>query len=544
MRVGSLVSALLALFCVSVSIPTPVLAQSFSYADECATRVDNATVHVPASGDVSLPDGTPVEAGDTVAVYTDTGTCAGYGVWTDEAGVTLAAAGPATMDTAIDGFAEGEALKFEIFDVSGNRVADVDSTVRFSSCTSGDLPICREGAYESGTFHQVSGFETDSTTTLTRTVALADGWNFLSLPVQSDQSFEVLFPTCSTGFLYRPAEGYTSIGSNETLPVGTGAVVQCEADTTRVTGPPGATAIEVEAGWNLIGGVGDTVSVDGIATSPAGILQSDFFRVTSEGFQAAAELHPANGYWVDVEEAGTIDLSGGASSATVAVTDTRDSSPTGFDTDRLVLVDANGRRSTLWLKEGLTEEQREQFKLPPVPPGDMFDVRFSHGYQASALTDGRGTGSSVNEHEVQLQGVAFPVDVRLETNAESRSVRIAGGGTEQTLSEERSSAQIRHATDQFVVETSPSPRSFKLGKTRPNPLRNQAKLEYAVPEPTDVTIALYDVLGRRVARLVDGSQRAGVHQAQIEAHSLASGKYFVRMRAGSFEKTRQLTVVR
>jgi hypothetical protein len=52
------------------------------------------------------------------------------------------------------------------------------------------------------------------------------------------------------------------------------------------------------------------------------------------------------------------------------------------------------------------------------------------------------------------------------------------------------------------------------------------------------------VLGRRVARLVDEKRRTGVHQAQLDAGTLPSGKYFVRMRAGPFQQTRQLTVVR
>jgi hypothetical protein len=63
-------------------------------------------------------------------------------------------------------------------------------------------------------------FQTDST--MTKTLTLADGWNFISIPVQSDLSFEALLPTCTSGFFYTPGEWYTAIEGGETLPVGTG----------------------------------------------------------------------------------------------------------------------------------------------------------------------------------------------------------------------------------------------------------------------------------------------------------------------------------
>ena len=59
-----------------------------------------------------------------------------------------------------------------------------------------------------------------------------------------------------------------------------------------------------------------------------------------------------------------------------------------------------------------------------------------------------------------------------------------------------------------------------------------------------MTIAVYDVLGRRVATLTDGSEQAGRHRAELDAHRMPSGTYFVRMRAEDFQQTRRLTIVK
>ena len=400
MRARLLLLIVIALISAATSRPTDAAEQTVVYAQECITNVDNATVHIPADVEPSLPDGAPVEPGDTLAVYTEEGICAGYGVWEEGKGATFAAAGSDSVDVSPDGYSKEEPLKFEVFDVSTERTAEIASNVTFASCDDLGVPVCAEGTYEEGTFHQVAEFQSDSSTPVTRAITLAEGWNFISVPVQTDLSFEELLPECSSGFLYAPGEGYTAIDSSDPLPAGKGAAVQCEADTTSVSGSVASPTFQVEAGWNLIGSVEDTVDVAAITTSPEGMLESDFFKLPpGEGYEPAMELHPGEGYWVKTAEAGTIDVSG--ESAPVASTPEKLSREQG-STSRLVFVDASGRQTTLWLEEGMSEEQLSQYELPPVPPGEIFDVRFASGHQAVSLTPNGDWGQSAPEHRVQV----------------------------------------------------------------------------------------------------------------------------------------------
>jgi hypothetical protein len=61
-----------------------------------------------------------------------------------------------------------------------------------------------------------------------------------------------------------------------------------------------------------------------------------------------------------------------------------------------------------------------------------------------------------------------------------------------------------------------------------------------LPEVTDVSIDVYDVLGRHVTRLADSRFEAGSHSVAFNGSALGSGIYFYRMQAGSTVLTRKM----
>jgi hypothetical protein len=78
----------------------------------------------------------------------------------------------------------------------------------------------------------------------------------------------------------------------------------------------------------------------------------------------------------------------------------------------------------------------------------------------------------------------------------------------------------------------------------PNPVQEQATVQYTLPEAGEVSLEVYDLLGRRVATLVKGSKQAGRHQVRLRGGDLPSGVYFGRLEAGSQTVTQKITVVR
>ena len=74
-----------------------------------------------------------------------------------------------------------------------------------------------------------------------------------------------------------------------------------------------------------------------------------------------------------------------------------------------------------------------------------------------------------------------------------------------------------------------APRAFVLHGNYPNPFNPRTTIGYTLPEVSQVSLRIYDVLGREVAHLVEEERRAGYHEAVWEAGRFASGVYVYRM---------------
>ena len=89
------------------------------------------------------------------------------------------------------------------------------------------------------------------------------------------------------------------------------------------------------------------------------------------------------------------------------------------------------------------------------------------------------------------------------------------------------------------------PTVFALHAPAPNPVAGQsAVVRFDLPEASDATVEVFDMLGRRVAMLAEGQREAGRHAARLDARDLASGSYVIRMRAGDFVQAQRVTILR
>ena len=84
-----------------------------------------------------------------------------------------------------------------------------------------------------------------------------------------------------------------------------------------------------------------------------------------------------------------------------------------------------------------------------------------------------------------------------------------------------------------------------IEQVAPNPVRQTGTLQFTLRETGPVSVGLYDVLGRRVRTLHDGQVSGGQpQQVSVDASSLSSGVYFVRVKGDGFNKTQRITVTR
>ncbi len=87
---------------------------------------------------------------------------------------------------------------------------------------------------------------------------------------------------------------------------------------------------------------------------------------------------------------------------------------------------------------------------------------------------------------------------------------------------------------------------FLLEQNYPNPFNPSTQIRYQLARASEVRLELFDVLGRKIATLLNTRQEQGVHVYRLDASELglASGVYFYRLQAGEFSATRKMLLLK
>jgi hypothetical protein len=196
----------------------------------------------------------------------------------------------------------------------------------------------------------------------------------------------------------------------------------------------------------------------------------------------------------------------------------------------------------------LRAEEVDQLTLPATPPHGLFDARV----QNSTLFLQPGDNTIRVQGNGTLQIIFTPADETL------RHAELCDefGTVLHSLRTDRMSivpVNVRgHRTLLFRYSVAEAPPlAFALQQNYPNPLRagEQTSVRYSLDRDAVTRLDVYDLLGRRVATVVDDFRRAGHYEAQWSGRDdrgdlLPSGLYMYRLEAGGEVLTRRCTIVR
>ncbi|MGD8781553.1 MAG: FG-GAP-like repeat-containing protein, partial [Ignavibacteria bacterium] len=85
---------------------------------------------------------------------------------------------------------------------------------------------------------------------------------------------------------------------------------------------------------------------------------------------------------------------------------------------------------------------------------------------------------------------------------------------------------------------------YSLEQNYPNPFNPTTTIKYQIPETGNVTLKIYDILGREVKTLVNETQASGVYSVEFNASQLASGVYIYRLRAEDYVSVKKLMLLK
>ncbi len=95
-----------------------------------------------------------------------------------------------------------------------------------------------------------------------------------------------------------------------------------------------------------------------------------------------------------------------------------------------------------------------------------------------------------------------------------------------------------------VTEHAEQPTKFTLSQNYPNPFNPATTISYSVPQKELVTLEVFNMLGQKVATLVDRVQNSGNHKLNFNASNLASGVYLYRMQSTNFTLTKKMVLLK
>jgi subtilisin family serine protease len=127
------------------------------------------------------------------------------------------------------------------------------------------------------------------------------------------------------------------------------------------------------------------------------------------------------------------------------------------------------------------------------------------------------------------------------SEAGSYTVRLLvtdNGGGEAEFTQQVSVSSV------VSIDDETKPMVFALKQNYPNPFNPSTSIQYSIAESSPVTLEVFNMLGQKVAQLVNTTQVAGNYSVQFDAAGLSSGVYLYQLRAGSYLETRKMMLIK
>jgi len=413
---------------------------------------------------------------------------------------------------------------------------------------------------------------------------LDESWNLISLPVYSEEdSLDLLFPGAISAFGWN--DNYVQTTK---LQEKKGYWIDMSVDTViNLVGEQVRTIDEtLIAGWSLIGTVFDTLSASSIQEDPAGCITS-IYGFDDAYFEVDLEngvLLPGSGYWIDMNQDGTVTLSSEMQGVPISEKyllasdhnrkidiicnendilkwqlpiDIASSSAKDEDSRRLVIGAHRNGTSGIDLNIG----ERE---VPPWPPSSIFECRCINGNNNGQYLDLKDSESEKIEFRIVWNSGegGCPIEISWDASLIPDGIELKmydginrsffgpldmNEISSYTLPEDLNTVDaiqiVAERQDKIPVT------HYALMQNYPNPFNPNTMIRYDIPDKCAVKLQIFDVQGRLIKTLVDRTLSSGRYTAEWNGvnnrgHRVSSGIYFYRLKTRNWSQTKKLIMLR
>ena len=193
-------------------------------------------------------------------------------------------------------------------------------------------------------------------------------------------------------------------------------------------------------------------------------------------------------------------------------------------------------------EDNLIYSQSGNGYCPPVPNA-------VHYWVVRSITN-TVTGDNVNSGGVWNNNQTYPLTLNTTLGAawipgnSKFAISIFKDNGALNLSEMQQGYQSGYILTGINHEGQEIPTVYSLSQNYPNPFNPVTNVHFTIPKDGNVTFKVYNMLGEEMAVYMNGFLKAGSYNAEIEAQNWASGTYFYTLKAGDFNETKKMILVK
>jgi hypothetical protein len=143
------------------------------------------------------------------------------------------------------------------------------------------------------------------------------------------------------------------------------------------------------------------------------------------------------------------------------------------------------------------------------------------------------------------------VDISINANGLEPGFYESKVVVESMTTDEKDTVDLQLTVEDAIVglDQSTIPLVFSLSQNYPNPFNPTTKIDYGLPEKANVSLVIFDILGREVITLVNGLQEPGYRSmtwngADAFGRNVSAGMYFYLLQAGDFRQVNKMILLK
>ncbi|MCX8009942.1 MAG: T9SS type A sorting domain-containing protein, partial [Ignavibacteria bacterium] len=246
----------------------------------------------------------------------------------------------------------------------------------------------------------------------------------------------------------------------------------------------------------------------------------------NNGYFPANIIEVGKGYWVKTSSAGSLSYS--------SLYKNSESKEIFNSFERITFEDALARKLNLYLTDDKLTNL-DYFELPPLPPSNQVDVRFSSN---------RFVENKVGKLELLCQGLSYPVKVKFHSNSKSKLSLELSNGIKHTLANGETFTITDSKVNSIFIESQKLITNFELNQNYPNPFNPKTIIEFSLAKDGKVKLVLFNILGEKLRVLIDKEMSAGNHRYELNIDeinlNIPSGVYIYQLEAGGLKLNRKM----